>query len=224
MALQKPLSIPPKILYQSILSTSMAFAVNNIKSWDGVTNLAPGDFGTKAFGAFINASRTIIEFFEFDPATIGNTTITILNRGLPFGGGQAPVPAYKLDWTANETTVLLGTDTPQFLASMFIKRFQAIVDAATVTPNVDNEDAMKITAIAQPFTIANPVGTPTDFQNYIIRIKDNGVSQAITYGTQYRAFGNSLPVATPPGKWMLLGFEYNVDDVKWDLIALVVQA
>lgn len=111
----KPLSIPPKTLYQSILSTSSSFTLNDIKSWDGVTNLTASDFGSQAFGAFINATRTQIEFFEFDPATIANSSITILNRGLGFSGSQTPVTAYQLDWTANETTVLLGSDVPQFM-------------------------------------------------------------------------------------------------------------
>ena len=112
---QKPTSIPPKVLYQSILSTGMSFILNNIEGWDG-NNLTSADFGTQAFGAFINADRTLIEFFEFDPSTIANSSITILYRGLGFSGSQTPVTANKLDWTANETTVLLGTDTPQFMA------------------------------------------------------------------------------------------------------------
>lgn len=113
------LSIPPKKLSQSITSASASFKLNNIKSWKrnslGVTiNLTSGDFGTRAFGCFRNDTGTKIEIFEFDPATIASASITILKRGLDFNGDlTTETTAYKLDWSANETTVQMGTDLPQ---------------------------------------------------------------------------------------------------------------
>lgn len=113
------LSIPPKKLSRSITSASTSFRLNNIKSWKrnslGVTiNLAQSDFGTRAFGCFRNETGSKIEIFEFDPSTIASTDITILKRGLDFNGDMdTQTSAYKLDWSANETTVQLGTDVPQ---------------------------------------------------------------------------------------------------------------
>lgn len=114
----KPTSVPPKSLYQSITSASTSFKLNNILSWDGVTNLTSADFGSQAFGCFLSADRSRIEFFEFDPATIASASITMLNRGLPPTGSVTPSASLKLDWTANDTTVLIGTDTPQFLMQL----------------------------------------------------------------------------------------------------------
>lgn len=165
----KPLSIPPKTLYQSILSTSSSFVLNDIKSWDGVTNLVAGDFGSQAFGAFINATRTQIEFFEFDPATIASSSITILNRGLGFSGSQTPVAAYKLDWTANETTVLLGSDVPQYMALL---------------ARLTNDNAF--TGVN---TVPTPVG-PTEIANRAF-VENTAVSGAADASTTVKGLGRS---------------------------------
>ena len=39
-------------------------------------------------------------------------------------------------------------------------------------------------------------GTPTNFQKLIIRIKDNGTAQAITWGDSFEAKGVALPTTT----------------------------
>ncbi len=127
MATITPISVPPKKLAQSITSASSSFKVNNIKSWArnslGVNiNLTAGDFGTRAFCVFRNDTGTKIEIMEIDPATIASTSITILKRGMGFGGDlTTETTNYKLDWSANETTINFGTDVPQL--------FQLIIEA-----------------------------------------------------------------------------------------------
>lgn len=124
MSTVKFLTIPAKKLSQSITSASTSFKLNNIKSWKrsalGVQiNLAASDFGTRAFGCFRNDTNTKIEIFEFDPSTIASASITISKRGLGFDGDMTTeTTAYKLDWSANETTVLLGTDIPQLFKTL----------------------------------------------------------------------------------------------------------
>lgn len=119
----KPISIPSKKLSRSITSASTSFKVNNIKSWArnslGVNiDLVAGDFGSRAFCVFRNDTGTKIEIMEFDPATIASASITILKRGLGFSGDPTTeTTAYKLDWSANETTINFGTDVPQLLYS-----------------------------------------------------------------------------------------------------------
>ena len=111
----KPTSVPVKTLLQSILSSATSFIPSSITGWDGVA-LTAADFGTRAFGAFMNSSKTILELFEYDPATIASPSITIIYRGLKFDGTQiTEVTANKKDWPASDTQILLGTDTPQFL-------------------------------------------------------------------------------------------------------------
>lgn len=140
-----PRSIPPKKLIQSITSASTSFKINNILDWDGETALTSGDFGTQAFGVFLNDSKTRMELFEFDPATIASSSITILNRGLYFNGAETELAANKREWSANETTVLLGTNTPQLLNNFLDKaRDQTITGYKSVpTPTAAAHIATK---------------------------------------------------------------------------------
>lgn len=105
-------------------------------------------------------------------------------------------------------------------------RVQSVTDAATITPNADTDDCVDITAIAQAFTIANPTGTPTNFQKLIIRIKDNGTARAISFGTNYVAGGVALPTTTVISKILTLGFIYNTANSlnKWQLVASASEA
>lgn len=96
---------------------------------------------------------------------------------------------------------------------------QTIISDATVTPTTA-DDLVVITAQAVALTLANPTGVPAQGQSLIIRIKDDGNSHAIAYGTQYRAIGVTLPVATVASKTLYLGFIYNLDDTTWDCIGV----
>jgi hypothetical protein len=96
---------------------------------------------------------------------------------------------------------------------------QAVASAATVTPTF-SDDMVKVTAQAVALAFANPTGTAIPGFAMAIRIKDNGTSRAITYGTQYRAIGVTLPVATVPGKLLYIGMVYNSDDTKWDVVSV----
>lgn len=73
-------------------------------------------------------------------------------------------------------------------------------------------------------TIANPSGTAAEGQGFVIALKDDGTSRAISFGTSYRAMGASLPTATVAGKWAYLPVQYNATDSKWDVFAASKQA
>lgn len=100
---------------------------------------------------------------------------------------------------------------------------QSVASAATVTPTFA-DDLVKVTAQAAALALANPTGTPVPGLGVVIRIKDNGVARAITYGTQYRAIAVALPTTTVVGKTTYLAMVYNSDDAKWDVIAAGTQA
>lgn len=103
-------------------------------------------------------------------------------------------------------------------------RLQSVTSSATVTPASDTEDMVVITAQAAGLTLANPSGTPAQGQKLTVRLKDNGGAQTISFGTQYRAMGNTLPTTTVASKTMYMGFIYNSTDTKWDLVALAQEA
>lgn len=106
-------TLPAKFLYQPLLSTDTTFKLADITGFNG-SNLTAADFGTVGYGVLLNSDRSVMELFSWDPTTIASTSISFVDRGLPFDGDDTPVTAYKLDWPAG-STVLLGSDTPQFI-------------------------------------------------------------------------------------------------------------
>lgn len=126
-----------------------------------------------------------------------------------------------LDAALDAKASLTGTET--LTNKRLTPRVQSVSSSATVTPNADSDDAVKITAQAANLTIANPSGTPVAMQALIIRIKDNGTARTITYGSQYRAIGVSLPATTVISKTIYLGLIWNSEDTKWDVIGYSLQ-
>lgn len=100
---------------------------------------------------------------------------------------------------------------------------QSVTSAATVTPTFSN-DLVKITAQAAALALANPTGTAVPGWGIVIRIKDNGTARAISYGSQYRAIGVTLPTTTVISKTLYLGMIYNSDDTKWDVLSVAQEA
>jgi hypothetical protein len=108
-------------------------------------------------------------------------------------------------------------------SSQLNPRVQTVTSSATVTP-VSTNDLVIITAQAAALTLANPTGTFAEGQALMIRIKDNGTARAITFDTNYRAIGITLPTTTVISKTMYLGIIYNSTDTKWDIVGLNEQA
>jgi hypothetical protein len=106
---------------------------------------------------------------------------------------------------------------------LYTPQIQSVTSAATVTPTFNN-DQVNITAQAAGLTLANPTGTAVDGWGIAIRIKDNGTARAISYGTQYRAVGVTLPTTTVISKTLYLGMVFNNADTKWDVVAVAQEA
>ena len=102
-----------------------------------------------------------------------------------------------------------------------IPRVTTEVSSATPTINTDNADAHSITALATAITsfTTNLLGTPTNFQKLIIRIKDNGTARAIAWGASFEAKGVALPTTTVISKVLTVGFIYDTVTAKWGCVA-----
>lgn len=100
---------------------------------------------------------------------------------------------------------------------------QSVTSSGTVTPTFD-DDIVLITAQAAALALANPTGTPINGLGMVIRIKDNGTARAITYGSEYRAIGVTLPTTTVISKTLYLAMIYNDTDTKWDVLAVGQEA
>lgn len=98
-------------------------------------------------------------------------------------------------------------------------RIEAIVSSATPTPDADTTDIYIITAQAEAAAFGAPTGSPTAEQKLVIRIKDNGGAQALSFNAIYRSSTVTLPTTTVASATLRLGFFYNSVDSKWDLVA-----
>lgn len=144
----------------------------------------------------------------------------------PAAGGDVVGPASAVDdriATFDGTTGKLIQDGGTTIAGLRSPNIQSVTSSATVTPTFSN-DMVKITAQAVALALANPTGTAIPGLGMVIRIKDNGTARAITYDTQYRAIGITLPTTTVISKTTYIAMIYNSDDTTWDCIATGTQA
>lgn len=128
--------------------------------------------------------------------------------------GTALVAAGSLQKTVDDTgdTITLSN----------APRVVALTDGATITPNADTTDIAKVT-IAGNRTMANPTGTLVGGQKLIYRIKQDGTGSRLisSWGSLYRFPGGTAPtLTTAAGKTDYLGFIYNSDDTKLDMVAI----
>ena len=138
---------------------------------------------------------------------------------------------------ADPTTHRLLVDTPAGSVSASStttftnKRNQPrIVSAANYTTDTGTAldfstcDLFIVTAQAGALKFNNPSGTPVHGEKIIIRVKDNGTARALTYDTQYRAVGVTLPSTTVINKTLYMGGIWNATDTKLDIIAVAQEA
>ena len=196
------------------------------ETWaDGdVLYLSPTTAGiiTKVKPNGLTGHIVVVGYVEYAHATQGKIYVKIMN-------------GWELDELHNvyiNPTTLANNDLLQYESATslwknkpftFIPNVQSVTSAATVTPTTLNDEVV-VTAQAVALALANPTGTALQGESLIIRIKDNGTARAITYDTQYRAIGVTLPTTTVISKTVYLGFIYNSTDTKWDCIGVSQQA
>lgn len=98
-------------------------------------------------------------------------------------------------------------------------RIQSTTSATTVTPTYD-DDQVNINSLSTNLTLANWSGTVVDGHQMIIRIKDNGTSRNLNYGSQYRAVGVTLPTSTVANKTLYLAVIRNSSASKLDVVGV----
>ena len=117
-------------------------------------------------------------------------------------------------WSSGQT--LTATD----LNSFFSKLVTVVANVTTsVTIAADTTDIYIITAQAGACLFNNPSGSVSNGKALMIRIKDNGTARALTWGTQFRGIGLTLPSTTIISKTLYMIFIYNATDTKWDFTA-----
>jgi hypothetical protein len=139
----------------------------------------------------------------------------VIGTGAVLNGHLASGPA--------ATSSIVGTADTQTLTNKRITvRVVTVSDAISLTPNIDTSDVVLQvnTQVASGLTINAPVGTPTDDQRFVLRVKSTN-PQTYVFNSIYRNGTDVLlPAITTSGRTDRLGFAYNLADTKWDFAGL----
>lgn len=122
-------------------------------------------------------------------------------------GGAAP-------GTTFDTTVARTFDYSSFGAQPNNPRLSSAA-SGDITPDF-TQDQYNRTGLTAAMAFVNHTGTAVAGFGIVARVKDNGVARAITYGTEYRAFGAALPTTTTVGKTIYFMLAWNATDSKFD--------
>lgn len=195
------------------VAAALAIAIGSA----GAPVVLNGAGGTPSSITLTNASGTAASL------TAGKATVLATARniaGQSFDGSAAiSIASTNLSDTAS---IALLTNTVTLTNKRITERIGTETSSATSTPTSDSVDQWNITALAAADAVAAPTGTPTDGQDLIIRIKDNGTARALTWNAAYRASSDlALPSTTVISKTMYLGFKWNAADSKWDFLAFL---
>lgn len=146
--------------------------------------------------------------------------------GTPTGITKAHVGLPNVDNTSDATKATTEASAVRTLTNKrIVPRVLAITSSATPAIDVDSYDRVNITALATAITsmTSGLTGTPTAFQQLVIRIKDDGTTRAITWGSSFVNRGVAMPTATTAGKVHMVGFFWNANTSTWDCHAATVE-
>lgn len=168
-----------------------------------------------ATGLFANIAGSISQAFSVSTLDVGNadTTISRVSAGVIAVEG---------------VTIPSISSTNTLTNKRITKRITALTSHATPTINTDNCDCVDITALAENITnmSTNLSGTPTNKQELLFQIKDNGTARTISWGTSFVAGGVALPLTTVASKILTVKFVYNTANSlnKWMCVAYTQEA
>lgn len=123
------------------------------------------------------------------------------------------------NWTSAAPAVS-ASSTTTFTNKRITLRTSVVASSATITVDPANYDMIVATSLAVACSVV-ATGAPTEGEKYIIRLLDNGTARAIGFNGSFRAGTDvALPTTTVAGKTIYMGFVYNSNVSKYDLVAL----
>lgn len=156
------------------------------------------------------------------PVANGGTGATTLTSGsVLVGNGTSAVSLVAPSTSGN----LLVSNGSTWTSAAPLPRIGTTTSSATPSITVTSYDQFNITALATNITsmTSGLSGSLVDGQKLMIRIKDNGTSRTITWGSSYQSSGvATLLAATVASKTHFVGLIY--DSVVAKLICVAVDA
>lgn len=183
------------------------FNQNTTGSSGSVTNAVTFNNGGagEASGTTFNGSVARIISYN----TVGAPSTT--------GTGASGTWSININGTVGATTANAGTFT--------LLRTGTVTGSVSGTLFINTQVLNQASYTLTGTTIFDvPLGSPVDGQKLIIRIKDNGSAQTISWNAIWRPIGVTLPTVTVAGKITYIGCIYNNADTKWDVVAVTTQA
>ena len=197
----------------------------------GTISLGGGAFDGVTAGFFAgNASGTSLAVNEVSGygGNLADLQVAGVSKFKVSNAGVVSSISGLLSSPTNTSTSIVTIDGTQTITN---KRNQPrIVSAASYTTDTGTSldfstcDLFIITAQAGALKFNNPSGSPVQGEKMIIRIKDNGTARALTYDTQYRAIGVTLPTTTVISKTLYIAGFWNATDTKFDVTAVGQEA
>ena len=195
-----------------------------LKAWDGAAYVDAGGGAVDSVnGQTGTVSLALEDLDDVDAAAPTDGDALTWDSGT--GKWVPAAPPSGTAWGAITGTLSAQTDLQSALDGKAPAgvNVQSTASTATLTPTYSN-DVAEVTAQSAALTIANPSGTAVDGHGLVIRIKDNGTARALTWGSDYRAIGVTLPTTTVLGKQHYIACIRNSAAGKMDVVAVGVEA
>ena len=206
-----------QIRFTGAISANIIITVPAIGGRWTFTNATSGSFTVTIASAGAGTSVAIAQGFSTLLFSDG-TNIAYADNGLVTGS-----PTFtNLTLTGNLTVggYMSGRQNP---------RVNSQTSPSSISVDISTYDQYVVTALANALSFpASTTGTPLNGNKMIIRIKDNGSAQTISWtttgGGSYRAIGVTLPTTTVISKVLYIGCIYNSTESYWDVVAVNLQA
>lgn len=199
---------PGADVFQNTQITSITSTLTTLNTnLTAVNNYAAGAFN-KANTSLANTGTLVTVNSASQLFVSNNTTSTSNNTGaLIIRGGLGVSSNINAD----------------LVISAYAPRSLIQISNASITPT-NTYDQYAFTALATGLTINAPTGSYTDGQKIMFRILDSGSSQTLSWNATYTVIGATLPITTTSGKTSYVGCIYNLNNTRWDVVAVATQA
>jgi len=205
------------------MSLSPLTGSENMEDHSGYHNAERTQINTNETATALNTTHRTSDGSDhtfLDQSVISGATPTFTNTNF--------TEATDKNYVTDAEQTVIGNTSNTNSGDQDISGKQAIPTRSTIasdaTPNPTGDAEVNIytiTALAAAAEFAAPSGTPVDGNTLRIRILDDGSARALTYNAIYDGLFDTLPATTTISKNLYMGFIYNSESSKWEMVAYI---